>query len=69
METTIPAGIAEAVIGVPAAKVREIHLNGTPIWKNGKYIETANATLYTGGENEHIKFLVGNGTYRLEAFY
>jgi hypothetical protein len=65
LKVSIPEGAA-AIIGVPGIGYRKIYLNRKLVWENGKYKkgtvqETGNAT------RRHIRFVVGSGTWNVEA--
>ena len=44
IKVTVPAS-TQAVVGVPAAGVKIIKLNGKPVWKDGKYLKNATSSI------------------------
>lgn len=66
LKAEIPTDI-QGVIGAPTAKVKRILINGTEVWKNGKYIPNAIAQPYIACSSKHIAFIVTSGSYELNA--
>lgn len=55
-----------AIVGIPDNGFTTISLNGLPVWENGQYISSINATL-TGKPGTHIKFKVNAGKWQFRA--
>ena len=67
----IPAK-AKGIIGAPAAGVKEVQINGTTVWKDGKYVANSVATDCNDCGTcckgvKHLKFGVKGGDYKLVA--
>jgi hypothetical protein len=60
IKVTVPAS-TQAFVGVPAAGVKSIKLNGTLVWKDGKYLK--NATSSTQLPDGRIGFEIASGEW------
>lgn len=61
-----PLGVP-TVVGIPAKKVKEVRVNGYPVWKHGKYVANKIVAAYKEGGNAHIKFMTTGGKYVFES--
>jgi hypothetical protein len=64
LNTSVPAG-TKAIIGLPGKAYRQITLNGTVIWANGKYISNKNARLFPDTIANRFEFKVAVGNWVL----
>jgi alpha-L-rhamnosidase len=64
IKVTVPAS-TQAVVGVPAAGVKSIKLNGKLVWKDGKYLK--NATSSTQLPDGRIGFEIASGEWSFVA--
>jgi hypothetical protein len=60
IKVTVPAS-TQAVVGIPAAGVNIIKLNGKPVWKDGKYLK--NAISSTQLPDVRIGFEIASGEW------
>ena len=60
IKVTVPAS-TQAVVGIPAAGVNIIKLNGKPVWKDGKYLK--NAISSTQLPDGRIGFEIASGEW------